>query len=251
MTDAQSTHGVKARPTVYRGIRMRSRLEANYAARLDGIGLKWDYEPMCFADEAGQYLPDFAITATDGRHFYIEVKPTERLAREWINGPMQRIWSSDPAAVLVATWKVGNEWHRYTLTQSVQWWEWALGLDVDIEYRGDGWISILDEATKPEGHMTRWVVHYVSDDYFDSVYTHVRKSPGMWPAGVSKDNTGVSSRNVDDEWHVVVPQTIHDQLFPSAYTLTDDDLAGTAYSGLPFAMTPAAWLLVELDQGPR
>lgn len=73
---------LKARPTIYKGIQMRSRLEASYAAWLDGCGFTWDYEPHVFADEKGQYLPDFRIKdfnligAGPIPNLYIEVKPT-------------------------------------------------------------------------------------------------------------------------------------------------------------------------------
>lgn len=72
----------KPRPTIYKGIQMRSRLEAGFAAWLDGRHIKWQYEPCAFADEKGQYLPDFELLEFDitslkgdmGRVF-IEVKP--------------------------------------------------------------------------------------------------------------------------------------------------------------------------------
>lgn len=75
----------KARPTIYKGIQMRSRLEAGYAAWLDQWGFDWEYEPQAFASPQGQYLPDFLlknvpeanvagrVSATD---VYVEVKPT-------------------------------------------------------------------------------------------------------------------------------------------------------------------------------
>lgn len=66
---------IKARPTVYNGIKMRSRLEAHYAAYLDANNHPWQYEPECFATETGQYLPDFAITDQTEAVAYIEVKP--------------------------------------------------------------------------------------------------------------------------------------------------------------------------------
>ena len=55
----------KPRPTVYKGIQMRSRLEAGFAAWLDGRFIKWHYEPCAFADERGQYLPDFELLEFD------------------------------------------------------------------------------------------------------------------------------------------------------------------------------------------
>lgn len=75
---------IAARPTTYKGIRMRSRLEAGYAAWLDKWGFTWEYEPQCFATERGQYLPDFLlhnVPIVDGdprrntESVYVEVKP--------------------------------------------------------------------------------------------------------------------------------------------------------------------------------
>lgn len=55
---------LKARPTTYKGVRMRSRLEAGFAAWLDDAGVEWQYEPECYsAPELGQWLPDFLISA--------------------------------------------------------------------------------------------------------------------------------------------------------------------------------------------
>lgn len=65
-----------ARLTVYRGIQMRSRLEAAWAEQFDALGETWEYEPRCFASEEGQYLPDFLLT---GPHVYVEVKPASFL----------------------------------------------------------------------------------------------------------------------------------------------------------------------------
>jgi hypothetical protein len=44
-------------PTVFRGIRMRSRTEAKVAAFFDELGWVWEYEP----DDLLNYIPDFAI----------------------------------------------------------------------------------------------------------------------------------------------------------------------------------------------
>lgn len=69
---------VKSRPTSYRGVTMRSRLEAAWAEQFDAFGWGWQYEPEAFGDKrAGQYLPDFLVWAHDNRlaSCYIEVKP--------------------------------------------------------------------------------------------------------------------------------------------------------------------------------
>lgn len=73
---------IPPRPTTYKGIKMRSRLEAGYAQWLDLAELKWEYEPQCFASEKGQYLPDFVIHDLSVSWepapitAYVEVKPT-------------------------------------------------------------------------------------------------------------------------------------------------------------------------------
>ena len=54
---------MQPRPTVYRGVQMRSRLEARYAAAMDYLGWEWIYEPGAFASQDGQYLPDFKVNS--------------------------------------------------------------------------------------------------------------------------------------------------------------------------------------------
>lgn len=55
------TTTLRARPTTYKGVKMRSRLEAGYAQWLDRWDFTWEYEPECFASERWQYLPDFLV----------------------------------------------------------------------------------------------------------------------------------------------------------------------------------------------
>lgn len=119
MTDSTP---LKARPTAYKGIRMRSRTEAAYAARLDGAGLSWEYEPRCFADETGQYLPDFRVTYHDSVA-YVEVKGV--LVDEDVVPVQERmevIWASEPRALLViAITSSGDSWHCHP-NQPGDWW---------------------------------------------------------------------------------------------------------------------------------
>lgn len=68
------TYLAPGRRTAYAGIMMRSRLEATFAAHLDGLGIEWRYEPRCYASIDGQYLPDFQIER-DGLSLFYEVKP--------------------------------------------------------------------------------------------------------------------------------------------------------------------------------
>lgn len=62
-------------PTTYRGVRMRSRLEARWAAFFDAIDWPWQYEPF---DLSG-YIPDFVLPFAAGS-LLIEVKPAHSLA---------------------------------------------------------------------------------------------------------------------------------------------------------------------------
>ena len=80
---------------------MRSRTEAAYAAQLDAADLEWEYEPRCFADESGQYLPDFRVV-NRGCVVYVEVKGvlgTEDV--EAVRRRMEIIWASEPASMLM------------------------------------------------------------------------------------------------------------------------------------------------------
>ncbi len=100
------------RPTTYKGIKMRSRTEATYAARLDNAGITWQYEPQCFADETRQYLPDFRILDRDVV-VYIEVKGALPLSEVGaVQHRMEVIWASEPKAMLViAIISTGDSYH--------------------------------------------------------------------------------------------------------------------------------------------
>lgn len=92
---------IPARPTTYRGIKMRSRLEARFAQELDEGHFDWVYEPRAFAGLAGQYLPDFMVHADMyGGAAYFEVKPTIDHA-VGVLGRVQIIRESIPDALLI------------------------------------------------------------------------------------------------------------------------------------------------------
>ena len=99
---------IPARPTTYRGIQMRSRLEAQYARLMDTdeMPTEWIYEPRAFGGLGGQYLPDFEIL---GMPFpmYVEVKPTLERAYA-VMSQMTVIWESEPKARLVVIVKEGG-----------------------------------------------------------------------------------------------------------------------------------------------
>ncbi len=69
-------------PTVYKGYRFRSRLEARWAVFLDGLALRWEYEWEGYRlDDQSLCLPDFWLPESE---LWLEVKgevPTDRDVR--------------------------------------------------------------------------------------------------------------------------------------------------------------------------
>lgn len=61
----------KVKPTEYKGIQFRSRLEARVALFLDECKIPWEYEPEPIENEGQEYNPDFYLPETDD---WIEVK---------------------------------------------------------------------------------------------------------------------------------------------------------------------------------
>jgi hypothetical protein len=122
---------------------MRSRLEARYAAHLDARGVSWQYEPFCYADERGQYLPDFLVnTAT-----FVEVKPylTPELVvdvarkmdiiRSTVRDANLCIWSPDNAVILYK----GDWWDRHDRIY-VNAYDWE---------QGEAWKYAPDDPERP------------------------------------------------------------------------------------------------------
>lgn len=57
-------------PTLYKGVMMRSRTEARWAALFDAIEWAWGYEPY----ELAGYIPDFILRLATDRYLLCEVK---------------------------------------------------------------------------------------------------------------------------------------------------------------------------------
>ncbi len=111
------------RPTTYKGIQMRSRLEAATAGAFDRAGFRWDYEPQAFQGEDGnQYLPDFVLHGFDfsaidfsappdndtiyfvPRDVFVEVKPTlEHVERVYYEGTLQPVFDNQSDAIVIVT----------------------------------------------------------------------------------------------------------------------------------------------------
>lgn len=135
---------LKARPTTYKGTRMRSRLEAGFAAWLDSEHISWEYEPECFGSDEGQYLPDFRLTGiwVDGRGtgsaVYVECKaPTLDFEVDVFSfmRRMEVIRASDPAAVLAIASPHDLAFWSFPLSIGQRWgvgvWRRCAGDDED------------------------------------------------------------------------------------------------------------------------
>lgn len=148
---------MKGRPTLYKGIRMRSRLEADYAAWLDRQGRQWEYEPECFADEHGQWLPDFRVAKLNeyyGVPHLIEVKPGEMLRPkkgEQLNDVLDRVdavlgrcrpaWVCEPGSVTEVTfWRYGVPEPDLSLVAAWDkpWTAWVPGFHLPLLWIGAG-----------------------------------------------------------------------------------------------------------------
>lgn len=128
------TKTLQARPTLYKGIQMRSRMEAGFASWLDRNHLRWDYEPKAFGGPAGQYLPDFLIwglAVVDVEHAplifraYVEVKPDSVMEQDHchIADRMRIIHGSEPQAVLLVVTE--QETARLVYNTTKERWHWT------------------------------------------------------------------------------------------------------------------------------
>ena len=143
----------KARPTVYKGIQMRSRLEAGFAAWLDKFDMTWKYEPRAFASENGQYLPDFELPEIDfigtpPAQVFVEIKPAQP-DPDVLSLQRSIIKESLPDAQLVVVWPDRDRYRTMLIGDG--FWDvmiWTvrtprrLALDVEASngpWHGDYW----------------------------------------------------------------------------------------------------------------
>ena len=134
-----SRPSMKARPTIYMGIKMRSRLEAYVAQRFDAAGRRWTYEPCAYGSPEGQYLPDFRLDPDCISHCsecrprcdlgrtsytYVEVKPDLPTGKglTYLRDRMLIIRASDPEAHLVIWDPTGNLAYLTGLGEDVDEW---------------------------------------------------------------------------------------------------------------------------------
>lgn len=100
---------IDSEPTDYAGFTMRSKLEADFAAHLDRLGVPWTYEPQIFGPRGSGYLPDFLLLRGAERT-YVELKPTIEQAHA-AKARAEIIWETRPEALLLVVSAEGNWWY--------------------------------------------------------------------------------------------------------------------------------------------
>lgn len=168
---------ISAKPTKYRGIEFRSRLEARWAAFFDLCGWDWEYEPIDFDG----WFPDFAIF---GKKFpiYVEVKPVtempidvcNRIANSIINhncfdfeclvvGQKPIIESEDWSANVYLGWM----YERYVLQEALEVEKKVTPIDFDWH----------------EAAIGQWDGQFPKLGFCSSVYTYEDRISGQYDGG--------------------------------------------------------------------
>ena len=89
-------------PTVYKGVQMRSRLEARWAAVFDALGAKWEYEPF----DLNGWIPDFLVHELPGVGGYHNDENRKRLGLA-----AKRFVSVKPSGIRNGHWR--DEWDDF------------------------------------------------------------------------------------------------------------------------------------------
>lgn len=113
---------IDPKPTTYRGVEMRSRLEADFAYHLDQEGVTWRYEPAIFGRRGEGYLPDFELTSPKGPRGWVEVKPTIAEVAE-AKRRMEVILKTREDALLIVACAEGCRW--FARTRDKPWTTWV------------------------------------------------------------------------------------------------------------------------------
>lgn len=114
---------IDPKPVTYRGVGMRSKLEADFAHHLDSLGIRWVYAPAIFGPRDAGYLPDFRLIRDDGWHF-VELKPTLDQA-EAAKTRIAIIWQTFPDAALIVVSAEESRW--FASVAGGEWTSWVEG----------------------------------------------------------------------------------------------------------------------------
>lgn len=183
-------------PTTYKGVRMRSRLEAKWAAMFDQMKWSWEYEPI----DLDGWIPDFLVKIQEGdpgppinnrvrfnlhKPMLIEIKPIFNVEKNIVDDyrpPKEVTNKIEKSLHAPANWLGGDgNWEKFfkdlpyipmLLGTSPNWiWEFGLrnGWDyigTEIEY-GDGvigrhsvrcpcWYGNSEKFWREAGNQTQW-----------------------------------------------------------------------------------------------
>ena len=154
MTHDSPTPSRRGRRTLYRGVMMRSRTEARFAAQLDAARIPWDYEPFALAGPTGQWLPDFELHMDPRRRCLVDVKPTlndvldnierwHRIATEALPGQSVQVFG--------AGYDGTATWTERSLIGPAGDWEWrTVGVQIEaVHWDGDRAIYQMLSAGQP------------------------------------------------------------------------------------------------------
>ncbi len=121
-------------PTIYRGIQMRSRLEAKWAHVFDSLKWRWEYEPI----DLNGWIPDFVVRLPVLRKpMLVEIKPVFHYSedRATIIKIEQALGAPKPAE-LRAKGDNGNDKSWDTFFDGLQYEALFLGAALNGEFIG-------------------------------------------------------------------------------------------------------------------
>lgn len=98
---------IAIKPTEYKGIKFRSRLEARVAVFFDTCGIKWEYEPEAIDADGSEYNPDFYLPETND---WVEVKGTRPGWEKEIKKACSHVSLNGPITRLVIISEIPNPW---------------------------------------------------------------------------------------------------------------------------------------------
>ena len=123
-------------PTIYQGIRFRSRLEAKWACFFAEMGWSWEYEPL---DLPG-WIPDFGVRVPELRRtVLVECKPAFRAEDRGAEIKIEQAFNAPRPVELRKPWEKSAGFE--------EWEEWAESLPYELLIVGTG-LFPLEEPTE-------------------------------------------------------------------------------------------------------
>lgn len=145
----------EAHPTMYEGVRFRSRLEARWAVLFDYAGWTWEYEPFDLKGWTPDFLamfPCHKLDCPEHHSLLIEVKPYTSVEQfeghPCMDFPYGEKWDSDERIPADASAAFGNN-------PDVTHWEMVCG-DGAAWYNIDYWVPNVWDLWVLAGNIVQW-----------------------------------------------------------------------------------------------